>query len=283
MLLMLWALACNAGSMEDPPSAEEQAEDETAMLQSLGYADYVDPTGEGDGALLHEADKAWQAPTLVTVRPRRSALLLDMDGKVLHSWKHGKKGVWERAHLLPDGDLLAVGLHYGKAAIFRNLVRLGWDGTVRWEQALEIHHDVTVAPDGDLAAMVFETRDLGRERPVRDDGIAFLDPATGVENERVCFYDLIVAKPDVFPMKEIKALGGPDSDKHFDIFHTNALHWIDDALEAQFPEWKKGRVLVCFRHQDRVALFDLDTKEVVWSWDAAAVLERLEGSEQTSP
>jgi len=253
-----------------PPPAEPEELDEMAMLQSLGYADYVEPTGEGDGVLVHDASEAWQAPTLVTVRPRRTALLLDMDGSILHQWTHGTKGVWERATLLPDGDLLAIGWHGAR----RNLVRMGWDGTVRWNQQLDIHHDVTPTPDGRLSALVLELRDVGRERPVRDDCIAWLDPTTGEEQERACFYDMIAARPEVFPMKEVRALGGHGGSRYFDIFHTNAIHWVDDdALQSTFPEWKPGRVLICFRHQDRVALFDLQTREVVWAWGA----DQLEG------
>jgi len=253
-----------------PSSADEEAVDEMAMLQALGYADYVDPSGEGDGVLVHDAAKAWQAPTLITVRPRRAALLVDMDGTVLHSWSHGTKGVWERASLLPNGDLLGIGWHDS----YRNLVRLAWDGTVRWNTEIDIHHDVKMAPDGRLSALVLELRDVGRDRPVRDDCVAFVDPDTGAEQERACFYDMIAAKPSVFPMKDVRAVRSHNGTKHYDIFHTNAIHWIeDDTLEGIFPEWKKGRVLICFRHQDRVALFDLEKKEVVWAWGA----DELEG------
>ena len=145
---------------------------------------------------------------------------------------------------------------------------------MRWDQTLDVHHDVTMAPDGRLSALVLEFRDIGRRRPVRDDCIAFLDPATGVEAERRCFYDMIVARPEVFPMKEVRALRTNGDSPHYDIFHTNAIHWIhDDALQSAFAEWKKGRVLICFRHQDRVALFDLEAGEVVWAWGA----DELEG------
>ena len=258
-----------------PPPAPVEAptpsddEDETARLQSLGYLDYIDPAEDGDGVLHHDADQAWQSPTLVTVRPRRSALLLGMDGEVLHQWTHGPRGVWERAYLLPDGDLLAITWRPKMERNPRSLVRLGWDSALRWESSLAVHHDVTLAPDGRLSTLVLEFRDVGRNLPVRDDCIAFLDLETGAEQERVCFYDMIQAKPEVFPMKTIKAVGGKPGDRHYDIFHTNAIHWIEDAdLASIFPEWKTGRVLICFRHQDRVALFDLESKEVVWAWGA---------------
>jgi hypothetical protein len=255
-----------------PEDAPVDPDDEMAMLQSLGYADYVEPTEEGEGVLVHDASRAWQAPTLVTVRPRRAALLLGMDGEVLHQWTHGTEGVWERATLLPDGDLLAIGWHQNRQRDRRNLVRLGWDGTVRFDQELDIHHDVTPAPDGRLSALVLELRDVGRKLPVRDDCIAFLDPKTGVEDERVCFYDMIQANPDAFAMKPVRAVRGRPGARYFDIFHTNAIHWIeDDALEKAFADWKTGRVLICFRHQDRVALFDLEEKRVVWSWGEDAL------------
>jgi hypothetical protein len=66
---------------------------------------------------------------------------------VLRRWEGRGHRRWERARLLPGGDLLVVVRRPG------GLVRLVADGTVVWETDLPLHHDVRVLGDGRLARL----------------------------------------------------------------------------------------------------------------------------------
>jgi len=104
---------------------------------------------------------------LTIIQPLRSkdVHLVDMDGKVVHTWKTAyTPGAW--LHLLPNGNMLRSG-HKEDESRFRGggiggvIQEIDWDGKVVWEFELatddrRLHHDLEPLPNGNLLAIAWE-------------------------------------------------------------------------------------------------------------------------------
>jgi hypothetical protein len=183
------------------------------------------------------------------------------------------------AKLLPNGDLLVVGAdpHVWTdggspdriADESRYVLRLDWNGRVLWKRRLTAHHDIAPTPDGKLLAVTFERRiaqDIHPNIPTRDDNLTILDQDGDVVASH-SMLDAVNRSPGVFPLIGVKPsdLGGPP---WIDLFHSNSVEWIrDPSLGGRLPGGS-GRILVCFRHQSRIAVFDWAENRVVWTWGA---------------
>ncbi|MFN0009158.1 MAG: aryl-sulfate sulfotransferase [Planctomycetota bacterium] len=146
-LLLAWTLTPSnlafAGSCEDPPPAEKE---EPRGLR-------VNEPGAFDG--------------LTIIQPLRSkeVHLVDMDGKVVHTWKTAyTPGAW--LQLMPNGNLLKAG-HREDEARFHGggvggvIQELDWEGKVVWEFELatderRLHHDFELMPNGNILAIAWE-------------------------------------------------------------------------------------------------------------------------------
>jgi Ca2+-binding EF-hand superfamily protein len=119
--------------------------------------------------------------TLIQQLGSQTTDLVDMDGRVVHSWKR-KHGLAGGARLLPNGDLIRTGKLDGGAftaslpAIGGVVERLDWDGKVLWSfvhsyPRKTLHHDVAMLPNGNLLL-------IGVEMEGRDEALAAgRDPA----------------------------------------------------------------------------------------------------------
>jgi outer membrane protein assembly factor BamB len=75
-----------------------------------------------------------------------------------------------------------------------------------------------------------------------------------------------LASRSVFPLAGVApdSLGGAP---WIDLFHANSLEWMRDvALFGTRPLYAPSHVLLCFRHQDRVAILDAARDTFVWAW-----------------
>lgn len=131
------------GSRQDPPKAETE---EPRGLR-------VNESGAFDG--------------LTIIQPLRSkdVHLVDMDGKVVHTWKTAySPGAW--LQLMPNGNLLRGG-HKQDESRFHGggiggvIQELDWEGKVVWEFELadderRLHHDFELMPNGNILAIAWE-------------------------------------------------------------------------------------------------------------------------------
>ncbi|MFI5403821.1 MAG: aryl-sulfate sulfotransferase, partial [Planctomycetota bacterium] len=132
-----------AGSQEGPPKEEKE---EPRGLR-------VNEPGAFDG--------------LTIIQPLRSkdVHLVDMDGKVVHTWKTAyTPGAW--LQLMPNGNLLKAG-HKQDEAVFHGggiggvIQEIDWDGKVVWEFELatserRLHHDFELMPNGNILVIAWE-------------------------------------------------------------------------------------------------------------------------------
>jgi hypothetical protein len=133
----------------------------------LGHDDPSDDRGmRADGiSTTHQPASAFSGFTLYTTTRHAEATLIDMAGTVVHRWKMPSrlvwphaKGVqtpcagdtvhWERCHVFPNGDLVALccageGSPYGFG-----LAKFDKDSKPLWLFSANVHHDFDVDEDG---------------------------------------------------------------------------------------------------------------------------------------
>jgi hypothetical protein len=147
-------------------------------------------------------------------------------------------------------------------------MRFNWDGQVLWKKHLCAHHDVELTPDGKLLVLTFQRRlvtSIHRTVETRDDQLTLLDP-NGTVLASHSMLEAVGHHPGIFRLKPVQptVLGGPP---WMDVFHSNSVEWLhDEHLGGRHPVYAPDNILVCFRHQDRVAVFNWPRDEVVWAW-----------------
>jgi hypothetical protein len=261
----------------DPPDPEPDLD----ALRSLPYVSSSPVAEDRSGVLLHDPARTQPGLRLYTVKPLGRAELIDAGGRVVHAWGDAGEGHWRRAELLEDGGLLVVGADpaFGPDSARAPdgapwLARLDRDSRVVWKRDVTAHHDVEIRPDGKVAALGFERRRVPAVHPDVDtkvDGILTLDPDTGEPLDFWGFLDAIAGREDVFALGDapVTRTGG---EPWVDLFHANSLEWMaHDPLFETHPLYSPDHVLVCFRHQDRVAIFDARERRVVWAWGAGEI------------
>lgn len=264
------------------PAAERAADGASVdvdRLRELPYAaaSPLESTAQ-DGVIVHSAEHHQPGALLVTVQKLCRADLLADDGTLLRSWSLPGGKTWEHVEPLTDGGLLVIGAddstpddRIGRPTILddeRYLARLDRAGALRWRRPLAVHHDLALTADGRVLALGFERRVDPRFHariPVRDDRVWRLT-ADGAIEQAWSLLDAADRSPTVLPLQPVQKsrLGGPP---WIDLFHTNAIAVIaDGALTRAHPLIEPGQLLLCFRHQDRIAVLDLQRGEFVWSF-----------------
>lgn len=95
----------------------------------------------------------------------KSIHLLDLDGKIAHTWKT-EQPPGGGTYLLPNGHLLRCGQHetnprFHGGGIGGHVQELDWDGTLLWEYELDNdqvtqHHDLKKLPNGNVLVIAWE-------------------------------------------------------------------------------------------------------------------------------
>lgn len=252
---------------DDDPAQRAQAEDRLASLPYLaGYR-----TATSEGGKTDRTAEAYDGFNLVVSAHAPEALLLDLDGNVMHRWqctferawgddlpfdvKDRVKGYFRRAWLYPNGDLLAIFSYVG-------IVKLDKDSNILWKRAGRQHHAVDVDADGNiytLTSHLGERLQLERiDMPLNQtsDSIEILSP-TG---ERVralsltrCFLD-----SDFAGVLEC-------FDNVWDPLHVNSIRILDDRLADRHPAFAEGNLLISLRNTSTIAVVDPKEQRVVWA------------------
>jgi len=244
--------------------------EEIERLRSIGYLPGSTTPPEDSGVVLYEPGAAYDGLNLYTSGHAPTAVLMDMEGNVLHewhyefidAWKAGPRrelprspkgaGFWRRVHLFDNGDLLAI--FDGKG-----LIKIDRRSKLLWAYLEGAHHDLDVAEDGRIYVLIREARvdpHVNPEHAVLEDYIAILSPG-GEELRRIPLLRAFERSPFSHYLQGMKRAG--------DIFHTNTIEILDGRLADRLPAFKKGNLLVCVRELDVVAVVDPDGEAVVWA------------------
>jgi hypothetical protein len=256
----------------DREMTEEQQE-EIRRLRSIGYLAGQEAVPEESGITEYDPDLAWNGLNLYTSGDFPGAVLMDMNGTVLHRWEYRfidawranptselpantkGAGFWRRAHLYENGDIL--GIYDGMG-----LVKLDRDSNLKWAYLEGAHHDVEVAADGRIYVLIREAHIVPRinpHEPILEDFVAVLD-----ENGRELERTSVIAALESSEYQDILA----SMQDAGDILHTNTIELLDGRLADRVPGFEAGNVMICPRQLDAVLVMDLDEERVVWATTA---------------
>jgi hypothetical protein len=265
-------LACGGEEEGAPPAPLSEAE--LQRLEALGYVEWAEGPAEdtGGGVVSWDRERAHPGYNLVTLPALRRAELLDMAGEVARSWTGDEAARWERAVLAWNRDLLVLVAEGSRKNRRRALLRLSWDGAVRWRRELPVHHSVVERPDGSLSVLTRRQRWLPQrasQTRLADNGVAILS-ADGELLEERSLHDVLASRPDLFTFLPIES--GSDG-SNADFLHANFVDWMwRPELARRHSLYAPSNVLVTFRNQDTIAVFDFEEGELVWAWGQGELL-----------
>lgn len=241
-------------------------------LEALGYLSGSHTAAAVSGVTRYDESRVTPGRNLLVSGHAPEALLLDMDGNVLHRWAIDFASVWpdyplppgyvhqvhywRRAYAQPNGDLLAIFEGLG-------LVKLDRDSRVLWAQPDHAHHALEVRPDGEILVLTREAHVVprfNRVKPVLEDFVTRL-AADGTEMERTSLLEAFERSP----MRILLEAAGITSG---DVFHTNAIDVLPDASGPRPGGFAAGNVLVSMRELSTLAVVDLEKDQVVWAHQA---------------
>jgi hypothetical protein len=253
---------------------------------------------------IDKPDKTCDGFTLLMYGGDSRAMLVNMRGNVVHRWHVPFSKVWPApphlrgtindasvyfndGHVYANGDLLAViegPINLRNPSNGYGLVKLDKDSRVLWKYAANCHHDVAVAEDGTIYAIVNEvarTVPPGMEyvpTPCIVDVVDVISP-DGKRVKRIPLLETLKDSPyaplfgvlerprrpaDAAPLGAGRAAFRDDLAGR-DVLHTNAVKVLSRAQAAKFPTFKAGQLLISVRHLDALVVLDPDSEKIVWA------------------
>lgn len=261
------------------PTPEQEAQLEE--LRSLGYLAGSEEAPDVSGVTRHELSRSHSGLNLYVSGHRPEAMLIDMQGEVLHRWqrdylevfpqqrqaqRNPNEAFWRRVHLFPDGSLLAI--HDGLA-----IVKLDKDSNVLWARHNNAHHDLDVLPNGDIYTLTREARIIPRvmeDTGVLEDFVVVLSAGGQLKSTVSLLEAMERSEPEhqwrpawyrLWKIEEERKLASPPTD----LFHTNSIAVLDGAHSSTLPEFAAGNLLLSFCHLEMIAVMDPQTQAITWS------------------
>ena len=99
----------------------------------------------------------------------------------------------------------------------------------------------------------------------RDECLTVLDQdGTVLESRSVL--DAIKRSPGAFPLFPVEP-SKQGVQPWIDLLHANSIEWMHHShLFSTHARYAQDNVLVCFRHQNRIAIFNWAENKIIWSW-----------------
>lgn len=260
-----------------------------ALDRATSYADatatdlWQDARSADRGVVRHDPTKALQGLTLYSSSDDQRALLIDMQGRVVHQWALPYSQIWEKgspvanpqrdalvylekAHVFPNGDLLALYSAIGDTPWGYGLVKMNRNSEVIWKYLGHAHHDFDIDANGNIVVLTQEISEAALpglddlNRPRIDDFIVKLSP-DGKELDKLWMPGAFAQSPFG---RRLRFAPWEAQHKTGDFLHANSV----DILRHSIPgiaASRPGQVLVSFRDISTIALFDLEAQRVVWA------------------
>ena len=257
-----------------------------------GTVIWREPRFDDTGVVTHDPDRAHDGLTFFSRSHDAAAVLVDMDGEVVHEWRlpfsdvwpdpphtkwtpDDKYIYWRRARLMPDGDVIAIYTTPVDSPYGYGMVRVDADSNLVWSYADNAHHDFAVADDGSVYTLVQGYRSTHR-RPVdgmpqlpdlvMDDALVRLGP-DGEERDRLNLLDLL-ADSEYRYLLQMDAPGTQSpagKGRPGDVLHTNTVSLIDASFARHHDFADPGDLLVSFRPLDTIAIVSMQDREITWA------------------
>lgn len=240
---------------------------------------------KGRGITLNNGQAAFPGFTLYASGDAQRAYLIDLNGEVVHLWELAFRDVWpqpshvgyvvpsqniyyRRVRAFPNGDLLVVLEGAGSTPYGYGLFKIDKDSNIIWRYSEPAHHDIDVAADGTIYALIHYNRtslpDDGQfrniETPFIDDYVVVLS-RDGKELDRVKITQAILNSPYDYLLR-----GGTESpDDKRDPLHNNTIKVLSEKLAPAHPYGKPGQVLLSMKALHLIALLDIELRQIVWA------------------
>ena len=228
------------------------------------------------GIVTHDPKKAYDGYTFFTFGLDHKAVLLTMNGKIVHQWYKPFSTVWPNpSHikspvsddlinmsapfLFPDGDILVIYATDRDTPYGYGLAKIDQESSLVWKYSARAHHDVDVGGDGRIYLLTHEMRKskvpgLNVKPPVLDDYVVVLS-SDGEELIKVS-----VTKA----FNNSRFSGVLENAHNWEPWHANNIEVLEGEMAKQFPFLKKGCVLVSLKGVTVIAAIDPYEKKVIW-------------------
>jgi len=254
-------------SADAPPGKWRKANETLRTLTACPYLQGYEPAHKQTGIIRFDSEKASAGWNLCTSGHAAEAILMDIEGRVRHTWRYPltqvwpdlaadprmrKLEYWRHARLLPGGRLLAIYEGMGVICLDR-------DSRLLWAWRGGAHHDLDITPEGDILVLDREPKLLPRINPdegVLEDFVTHLDSQGRAKKktsvleafERSSYAPLLCRMP-----------------RKGDILHTNAIEILDGTQASIHTAFRRGNILLSVLELDAVAVLDPDRGEIVWA------------------
>ncbi len=237
-------------------------------LEAIGYVSGSRQAPALSNVTLHNPEKAYNGLSLYTSGHAPVAILLDMDGTMVHMWKRTYRSVWpdreipdhgigsefwRRAHVFENGDLLAIFDGLG-------IIKLDKNSRLIWANPNNSHHDLDIAPNGDIYVLARESHMISTidpDEPLLEDYVVVLDPS-GNEKKRVSLLKCFQRVDRLVPVLRNNALNTRD------ILHTNSIELLRSGQLPSISGVKEGAVLISSALVHTIAVVSMDDARIVW-------------------
>jgi len=247
-----------------------------AELEAIGYTDGSrEVTRDPTVVPVHDAERAYAGVNLYHAGHAASVHLIDMDGRPLFEWRTTYADAFGRTPPRPDFPganhprRVELGPEGEMYWVFegRGVARTNLDGSVSWGFLSGAHHDVRLAPGGQVAVLERESvmhGGLNKHRPILADEISFRDRETGREQRVIPLVDALL---DGGYQRILRQRFG-------DVLHTNSLQYITAELAAavHHPAFVEGHWLVSLRNPSAVGI--VDPERAVFTWVETGAFEQ---------
>ena len=226
--------------------------------------------------------KAAAGYTLYTSTHDGGAALVNMAGDEIHRWDAAFRKVWphaqhvpswvpdhfvhiRKAHVYPNGDLLAVYSTTANTPSGCGLAKLDRNSETIWTFDANAHHDFDVDDNGDVYVLTHRVRQLGPEDevlarlsniPVIEDLVTILS-SDGEEKNTFSVLDALVDSPFFRPLL-------CHVDRYGDITHNNTIDVVRPGFAAHHAAVSAGDVMVCLRNLGLMVIINPESESIVW-------------------
>jgi hypothetical protein len=252
--------------VESPASPREQSD--AGLIEQLRAIGYLRGSRETEksGVTRHDRTRAHPGINLYASGHAPEAILMDMDGGVLHRWQLSYESAfgplakpnknsewWRRVALFENGDLLAIFEGMG-------LVKLDKDSKLIWASELDVHHDLEVQENGDLYILTRKAHRLPRidpAAPVLEDFVSILS-ADGELKAELSLLEAFENSRFADLVHETLASGNGD------LFHTNTIALLNGRIAHRDRAFEQGNFLTSMNRMGIVAVVNPRLGKVIW-------------------
>ena len=232
---------------------------DTELLTTLGYvSSQYDPNHEIRGVYIHESDRAFQGLNFYACVDHPVAVLMDMNGVVLHEWKSPRKQ-WHHAELLPTGDILVV-------VDDRGIAKLDSSSNEIWFYETKAHHDLWVHDDGSIFAISRQRKripEIHKDRLIVDEEIIRLSPDGELIEE---FSVLEAIERSGYGYLKVSVNDLQEDVGDIDILHVNHVEVFDGTGSSRSGLFRRGNLLISIKYMNAIAILDGTTRDILWLW-----------------